>query len=377
MPIETPPTTTPTDGQQPAAPVLDPGEQQPAVTEPAPNSSFAEEDAKLADLQRQVDEEAAAKAAAAPAAAPAAPAAAAGTQPAPAATGDTSGNNSTSAIIALRKNNRELRDAYMIEKGKNEALTALAKPGQQAEGEQQPAQENLTVDQQLDAIDTSYADIATRVDAGDLTDSEAEAERVALRRRERALVAAHAVEQVQQNNQQSPSNDLALEEHVTAVVTSYPVLNKITAKQLAPFEALAYQQAEDEGKPITATAAGTKDLRTRMAALAEQVYDPVAYTKRQAALAANGQGQGQGSQQSNAGARPAQPTVAQREAKLDMAATHPPDLSQVGSAAQAGELTLEAGEAIVNSLKGDDLQKWMAANPSFVRKVMGNSVRLN
>lgn len=390
MTIEAPTTTELPGG---GTPVADPTAATPAEQpQQKVDLSFAEEDANLAELQRQVAEEAAAKAAAAtttPAAAPAAAAAtpaaapAAAATPAAVATPDTSQNNATSAIIALRKQVQQLRDAFHVEKGKNEALTAL-QAQQPAQGELQQAQP--TVDELLEAIEAQYGEIATKIDAGDLTAAEAELQRRALRKQERELLVIQTREETLAAVSQSaqPANDLGLEEHMTQLVADYPLITRITAAQLKPFEELAYEQAKAQGKPIQPGPTGTRDLRTRMLSLAEQFYDPPAHAARLAATAAangNGQGQGQGGQQPQGGtqgkpAAAAQPTAAQREAKLVLASAHPPDLQTIGAGAQAGELTLEQGEAIANSLKGDDLQKWMAANPGFVRKVMGNSVRL-
>jgi hypothetical protein len=56
----------------------------------------------------------------------------------------------------------------------------------------------------------------------------------------------------------------------------------------------------------------------------------------------------------------------------------PPDIASIGSGAPGGEITEAQAEATIASFKNeDDLIRWMDANPTFVNKVMGRSMRLS
>jgi len=50
--------------------------------------------------------------------------------------------------------------------------------------------------------------------------------------------------------QPAPSEDLYLAEQTQKLVEQYPFVNNLTAEDLEPCRALAYREAEQEGKPI-------------------------------------------------------------------------------------------------------------------------------
>lgn len=373
----------------PAAP------EQPVVE---PYNPFAAEDAEAAArAQALIEEEAARKAAAAvpggtseqpPAEVQAgnlgAPAA-----PAPASVAATAAKTSTntveSALIALRKQNRELGQALLVEKGKAEAFRSMAQPGAQAGagegGSGAPAGKDAgqtTIEDELNALDAQELEIAEKLDRGALSEKEAVEQRIALRKQERELNAERA--RIENQAVASPQHDLAMEQSLTVLVNEYPILNKLNATQLAPFQALAFQQAEIEGKPIPKTTVGTVELRQRMARLAEQFYDPAAAQARAARVVASGSATAQPQGARPAAGQPATstPTAAQRAAKLDLAASMPPDIGNFGAGATGGEITVEAGEAILASMNDVDARiRWMDQHPAFVSKVMGRSLGLS
>lgn len=389
-------------GGQPAAAAPDQTPpQQPLET----YNAFAAEDAEAAERLRLLAEEEAAKKAAAapggqgqPASQPAAgqPAAGTGAQPgaaapagaqpdAAAAAADVSKNTVTGALIALRRKNQELVIENSVLTGENRALKSVVVPGGQpaagegGQGEGGGAQP--TIADELAGLDAQEIEIADQLDRGQLSEKQAAEQRVALRRRERELVTEQATQAAASvSNTGAPGNDLAMENTLTQLVTDYPIVDRLTIEQLTPFKDLAYQQASMEGKPIPPTAAGTVILRQRMANLAEQFYDPAAAQARRARVSGaqpgNGSGQPQGGQPA---ATPAgsQPTAAQREAKLTLAASHPPDIGNIGAGAPGGEITIEQGEAILAGMNDVDARiRWMDAHPQFVSKVLGRSAGL-
>ena len=328
-------------------------EKPPVVIEgavPAPNP-FADEDAAL----KQLEEQAAAEAAQA-APKPAAPAPEATPPVTPpekdgeAKAVEASKTAEQGAIIALRKKAGELAAQNLVLQGQVQALSGMVKPADSV-ADVEPAVDVL------DEIDQSYLAIAEKVDAGTMTEMEAETERRALRARERELLA---------QQQQAPAqvNDLGLQEHLNQLVTNYPVLNKLTHDQLVPFQQLAYQQAQMEGNPIQEGPLGTKQLRERMAKLADSFYNPKAEAKPEVI-------------QPKPGEAKLSETAEQREAKLTLAANMPPDIGKIGAGATGGEVTEEQALAALTAFGGnEDAQiKWLEQHPQFVSRVIGRSMR--
>ena len=273
-------------------------------------------------------------------------------------------NASTAAIVALRKANSELKGALLVKEGENRVLKTLVDPekfsAQPDQAAQAPAQ--LTPDEEFQALATERIRIAEEVDGGRMTMREYAELSNEIQARERALTVAAAEAVAQQ-----PQNDLGLQEHVTTLIQRYPILNALTAAQLKPFEQMAYEQANLEGKPIQAGPAGTKDLRERMGALAAKVYGQPA-----AEIPATGAAPGA----ANSSAIQTQPTAAEREAKLTLAGNHPPNIGNTGSGATGGEPS--EAQATAALAQGEDAAiRWLEANPGFVQKQMGKSVRLN
>jgi len=273
-------------------------------------------------------------------------------------------NASTAAIVALRKANSELKGALLVKEGENRVLKTLVDPekfsAQPDQAAQAPAQ--LTPDEEFQALATERIRIAEEVDGGRMTMREYAELSNEIQARERALTVAAAEAVAQQ-----PQNDLGLQEHVTTLIQRYPILNALTAAQLKPFEQMAYEQANLEGKPIQAGPAGTKDLRERMGALAAKVYGQPA---------AENLAPGAGTGAANSSAIQTQPTAAEREAKLTLAGNHPPNIGNTGSGATGGEPS--EAQATAALAQGEDAAiRWLEANPGFVQKQMGKSVRLN
>lgn len=275
-------------------------------------------------------------------------------------------NAQAAAFQALRKANSELKGALLVKEGENRVLKTLVDPGKfaaEADGTQAAAAEIAPEEQELQALAAERIKIAEEVDGGRMTMREFAEKTNEIQARERELAIAQTEQIIAANSQ--PANDLGLQEHVTTLVQKYPILNSLTAAQLKPFEQIAYEQAQLEGKPIQAGPLGTKDLRERMGALATKVYG------QPAAEATGGTGTGAATGSTVAG----QPTAAEREAKLRLAGNHPPNIGITGSGATGGEPSEAQAEAAL--AQGEDAAiRWLEANPGFVQKQMGKSVRL-
>lgn len=282
-------------------------------------------------------------------------------------------NPQTQAFIALRKKVSDLTGALLIKEGENRALKAMvdpAKAGEAAPREQEQAEQ--TIEEALTAIESEREALAAKVDAGTMTMVAYTKEVNALARRERELmlVEAEAMAQAAAVANAQPANDLGLEESTTHLLTEYPVLAKLTKAQLDPLNALAYEQAALEGKPIGEGPIETKRLRQRIADLAEQFYDAAAHAARKAKTAA-----APAAGQPAASNVTALPTAAQREAKLALAAGMPPEIGKTGAGAPAGELT---DEQIAAALSGSEDARiaFMESHPALIQKVMGPGFRV-
>ena len=282
-------------------------------------------------------------------------------------------NPQTQAFIALRKKVSDLTGALLIAEGEKRALKAMVDPtkaGEAAPGE--PGANEPTIEEALTAIETEREALAAKIDAGTMTMVAYTKEVNALARRERELMLAEAEAIAQAANASRPqANDLALEESTSALITNYPVLAKLTKRQLDPINALAYEQLELEGAPIVSESpTETKRLRQRIADLAEQLYDAAAHAARKAKTATAG-----ATGQPAAGNVTALPTAAQREAKLAMAAGMPPEIGKTGAGAPAGELTEEQIAAAMSGSE-DARIAFMESHPALIQKVMGPGFRL-
>ncbi len=279
-------------------------------------------------------------------------------------------NPQTQAFIALRKKVSDLTGALLIKEGENRALKAMVDPTKAAgdgAGEPEPLP---TIEEALTAIEGEREALAAKIDAGTMTMVAYTKEINALARREREITLAEAEAIAQAANVARPANDLGLEESTTQLLTEYPVLAKLTKAQLDPLNALAYEQATLEGKPIGEGPLGTKQLRWRMGDLAEQFYDPAAHAARKAKTAA-----APATGQPAASNVTALPTAAQREAKLALAAGMPPEIGKTGAGAPAGELTEEQIAAAMSGSE-DARIAFMESHPALIQKVMGPGFRI-
>ncbi len=279
-------------------------------------------------------------------------------------------------IIALRKQNTDLKAAYLVKEGENRALKSLVDPAKAAgvtDGGEPAGETPSPTDEAHTAIEAEREALAAKVDGGTMSMVEYTKQVNVLARKERELVLAEAEAMAQAAAASvTPATDLALEESTNALIAEYPVLSKLTRAQLDPINALAYQQLELEGKPITSESpTETKRLRERMADLAEQLYDAPAHevrkTKSATAAAAVPAKPGAGNVR-------VLPTAEQRAAKLDLAAAMPPEVGKVGAGAPAGELT---EEQIAAALSGNEDQRiaFMESHPQLIAKVMGPGYR--
>lgn len=223
------------------------------------------------------------------------------------------------AIVALRKQNQLISEQLAMAQGQVVALSkvALAKSNETEAAPKKDRVEEIRVERQT---------LADKVDTGDLSVREYEDLRYALEQEELEikLSALREAKPATVPHQE----DLYLAEQTNKLRSDNPFLAGITSAQLKPFEDLAYIEAEMEGKPIQAGAAGTLELRQRMVRLAAKVYDkPVAVDAPVKKVTPEG-GAEEKAAQSKA-----------LEAKLKMQEQMPPDVTKLGHRGDSAGLT--------------------------------------
>lgn len=160
--------------------------------------------------------------------------------------------------------------------------------------------------------------------------------------------------------------DAQIETNLVELETKYPVISTLDEQQMQGFVQRAYQQAEEEGKPIGSGALETMRLHNMAAKSAHehfaQFYRP-APTK---------QADKPTKELSPAGQTPGKtglsPQAQARADKMDLAATHPPDINQIGSAAE-GTLNDDQILAKMQGMSEEDKIEFLDAMPGLAQRL--------
>ena len=247
--------------------------------------------------------------------------------------------NATAAIIAERRKRQAAEAQALILQGQVQAMTAMMQPTrEQAEPE--------VVVTPLQSVRSEMIALAEKFDQGEISAKDMEEQRQALADREWEIRSTSL-----QQTQAAPATDLHLETATAQLEKDYPVLNILTAEDLAPLATLAKRQAEISGKPIQPGAMGTLELRTRIAQLATQMYGgPSTASTPQPALSEDAQA---------------------RERKMAFAAGMPPDVTKMGSPA-SDTLTNES-DALARMEGMTEEQQWalLKTLPVSARTTLG------
>ena len=248
--------------------------------------------------------------------------------------------NATAAIIAERRKRQAAEAQALILQGQVQAMTAMMQPTRE-----QPAEPEVVVTP-LQEVRSEMIALAEKFDQGEISAKDMEAQRQALADREWEIRSTSL-----QQTQAAPATDLHLETATAQLEKDYPVLNILTAEDLAPLATLAKRQAEISGKPIQPGATGTLELRTRIAQLATQMYGgPSTASTPQPALSEEAQA---------------------RERKMAFAAGMPPDVTKMGSPA-SDTLTNES-DALARMEGMTEEQQWalLKTLPVSARTTLG------
>ncbi len=202
-----------------------------------------------------------------------------------------------------------------------------------------------TVDR-VTAIDQEIDALAERFDRGDITMKEFKAQ-------ERALLNEQQTIRSQAQQYEAVANDGGLKAHSEQLMRDYPIVSRLNAAQVDALTQMAYADAALEGKPIGQGVDGTKDLRTRIAVLAQSKFG----------------------QPAAGSAPPAQPAptrqMQQTAAALEKAQAAPPDVSQMGSASTANLPSETEVLAQLDRMNDDEANAYLNSMPGLRAKIRG------
>lgn len=268
-----------------------------------------------------------------------------------------------SALAKEREARQKAEARANFNAGQASALAAVARAGAQQPGQQAGEPELSSEEQALQDIKAKKKGLAAQFDKGTITAADWEAQRDELEDRAaelRSIINAPA---------QAPSaqrDDLTLAERTTKLEQDYPAVKNLSDTETDALVDLAYAQAAREGKPIGKGSAATLQLRERVAKLAH-----VMYGSGQPGAATSTPSQ----PQAGSSAPALSPAAQAREVKLAAAVTHPPDVSNLGTASTGtgvSETELEARLATAST--EEEAAAIMAGAPQLVNRLMGRIV---
>ena len=266
------------------------------------------------------------------------------------------------AIIGLRRTVSELhrKNVVLETELKVRKEIGTAKPA----GEGEPSAPAKAAPDNLEDLDRLIIDNQQAYDDGKVSPADYKREELRLMDQRQRMIAAELAPQPE------PVEDTVMTDHLDRIVTDYPMLKFLTTEQLDPFFERVIQEAEARGQPYARTNRGTMQMREDMAKRATEHYMGIINAK----AAASGQPAAGTQPAGGNGAKPGQlsePAKA-REAKLELAASHPPNIGNLGAGAAA--LPVSEGDMLrqLAALGGDEeaQMKLMESNPAFFNKVL-------
>lgn len=197
-------------------------------------------------------------------------------------------------------------------------------------------------------IDAEIIAIAEKFDRGDITMVEQKKAELALMRERDQLIE-------QRSQQAAVRSDTTLAEHSRQLMEKYPAAATLTEAQIAALTDMAHAEAVLEGKPIGVGVEATKDLRTRIAVLAQAKFGQPVPT--------------------GAPASPATPTLsrnAQANARaIDNAAAAPPDVSRIGTATTAVMPSDDEVMSKLEHMSDDEANAYLNSMPGLRARIRG------
>ncbi|MRR49366.1 MAG: hypothetical protein EG825_00385 [Rhodocyclaceae bacterium] len=251
-----------------------------------------------------------------------------------------------SALYKERKARQaaELRNAQL--EGQNQVLASLKAKTEDGNPDVEPAKKEEPQDE-LSRLIAEQDALAERFDAGEIT-------AVEWKRLDREVTNKIDDYRATARQDQAIRLDSTLEDYTNQLIEKYPVLNSLSETQIVSMTQLAYAQAEVDGKPIQPGIEGTKQLRQRIAEMANRLYGTPA------------------TQSPSAEGTPVlSDKAAARAAKVDMAAGMPPDVSQMGSAASGVQPSESEILSRMEKMTDEEALRYLDSLPVVKSQIMG------
>lgn len=263
-----------------------------------------------------------------------------------------------SVVQAMRSENNQLKQDNATLAGQVYAYQTMA-PGAKAGSEDPPAP---TPEERLKQIETERLAVAKRFDDGELSNSEAEQQKIAFENEaweiRQGLLAASA----QPADPGPPSEDATVQQHGQKLYEDYPVLGELEEEDLKALVPVAAKQFALEDKPLGTGPLETMRLRERIATIAHGMYgkgpDPRA---KQPETPPPGTGT----------APTLSPEALARDQKLKAAQNHPVDVSQVGQAVSGTPMPDSEVEAKMAVMTDEEQIEFLDANPGLAKRILG------
>lgn len=271
------------------------------------------------------------------------------------------------AVMKERTMRQEAERKLAIAEGAAHAYRTVAEGRTAAPVVEQPPAKSA--DERLAEITKARIDAAEQFDNNKLTAKQLEEKRVELEAQERAIrdeqrpkpvAAAPVVVQ----------DDLALAQHATELVKNHPVLRLTTEAQLLPLQDLVYEQARAAGETPPTGVLETTWLRERVAKLAETIYPTLAAEAKKLVTTA-----APVAAAAPASVAPLSPIATARDAKLNLAAEHPADVSKLGSPASVAGQTDAEVEARLAVATEDEAIAILASMPALHARLLGSAAK--
>ena len=274
--------------------------------------------------------------------------------------GDKEGKTVPLAVLMKeRKVSRERERELELEIARRDGALSVIKSAPENAGE--PAAPEKSPQELIADLETQISTVWRQADEGEMSLQEVNQKAREIQRQINDLE-RNTSQQAQDN--QPVVMDVRIEENLVELERKYPVITVLTEQQMAGFVQAAYQQAEEDGKPIGRGAMETMRLHNMAAKAAYDHYGQF-YQAPQTANTISAQPSPTGQPSAPQGLSPA---AQARAAKMDLAAGHPPDINKIGSAAE-GTLNDAQVLAKLEGLSEEERIEFLETMPGLAKRL--------
>ncbi len=259
----------------------------------------------------------------------------------------------TVPIVALHDTRNKLEEANLRVARLEGELAATRKPVEEVP--------EPTPQERIDTIREQKLAFAKKFDDGDIDAVQMEKARQELEDAERAI---HEEENGVSTAPQTAHLDSTIEQNLVRLAEEFPVISAIGEDEMRGFVEQALRQAETNGKPFGPGALETLRLHNEAAAIAHNHYARFFAPPESPKL--DGGKSGDQSQELEGLSDKAKA----RSDKLDVAAKHPPNINQIGSAAE-GTLSDEQINSKMEGMSESERIEFLEQMPGLAKRLTG------